>query len=82
MNTGIDVVAAFNPMGDIKPVYARLEGENHILQTYRLELNSSKQEKYSGLTAFLFVCSIERNSKAEQIRLRYYCDSHKWVLVN
>ncbi|WFR56113.1 hypothetical protein QA584_21215 [Anaerocolumna sp. AGMB13025] len=82
MNTGIDVVAAFNPMGDIKPVYARLECENHLLQTYKLEVNSTKQEKYSGLTAFLFVCSIERNCKAEQIRLRYYCDSHKWVLVS
>ncbi len=81
MNSGIDIVAAFNPIGDIKPVYVRLEDENYTLQTYKLEVNSNKQEKYSGLNAFLFVCSIERNNKIEELKIRFYCDSHKWVLI-
>lgn len=83
MNSAIDVVAAFNPMGDIKPIYVRLEDENHALQIYKInEIRDRKPEKYSGLNALLFVCSIVYENSQKEIRLRFYCDSHKWVLVN
>ena len=83
MNPGIDVMAAFNPMGEVKPVYVRLEDENHALQIYKIDgIRGRETEKYSGLNALLFVCSIVYNNQPREIRLRFYCDSHKWVLVN
>ncbi|MFU0827451.1 MAG: PBECR2 domain-containing protein [Lachnoclostridium sp.] len=83
MNSAVDVVAAFNPMGEIKPIYVRLEDENHTLQIYKIsEIRNKKAEKYSGINAFLFVCSIICNNCQKEIRLRFYCDSHKWVLVH
>ncbi len=82
MNPGIDVVAAFNPIGEVKPVYVRLEDENHILRTYKIEnINNQKAEKFSGLNAIFFLCSIQSNSQISEIKLRFYCDSHKWVLI-
>ncbi|MGB8451228.1 MAG: hypothetical protein WCD89_02760 [Anaerocolumna sp.] len=83
MNPGIDVVAAFNPIGEIKPVYVRFEDENHILQIYKIDtINNQKAEKYSGLNAILFICSAQCNSQTSEIKLRFYCNSHKWVLIN
>lgn len=29
MNVTVDVNATFNPLGEIKPLYVRLEDENH-----------------------------------------------------
>ena len=82
MNTGIDVVAAFNPIGDIRPVYVRIEDENHVLKTCKIEnVTNKKTENYSGINAVLFSCSVQYDSQTKEIRLRFYCDSHKWVLV-
>lgn len=83
MNPGIDVLAAFNPVGEVKPVYIRLEDEDHSLQTYKIkEIRSKQTEKYSGLNVLLFICSIEYNNYPREIKLRFYCDSRKWVLMN
>ena len=37
MNVTIDANATFNPLGEIKPLYVRLEDENHELHTYKIE---------------------------------------------
>ena len=81
-NTAIDVVAAFNPIGEIKPVYIRLADENQTLQTYKLKVNGIKEEKYSGINSFLYSCSLFRENLEQEIKIKYYIDSHKWVQIN
>lgn len=82
MNVTIDANATFNPLGEIKPVYVRLEDEEHVLHTYKIEsIDQMKEEKYAGVSSFLYVCSINVEGILKQIRIRYYVPSHKWVLV-
>ena len=81
-NVSVDVNASFNPIGDIKPLYVRLEDENHELHTYRIEnVNSTKEEKYSGIQSRIFHCNISIEGCKKEITLRYYYVSHKWALI-
>ncbi len=82
MTINIDVNATFNPVGDIKPVYVRLEDENHELHTYKIQsINQTKDEKYSGINARVFYCSILESEIAKEIVIRYHFQSHKWTLI-
>lgn len=83
MNVTIDANATFNPLGEIKPRYVRLEDENHELHTYKIEnIEQVKEEKYAGINSFLYVCQISVEGVMRQIRIRYYIASHKWTLVD
>ena len=83
MNVTIDANATFNPLGEIKPRYVRLEDENHELHTYKIEnIEQVKEEKYAGISSFLYVCRISVEGVMRQIRIRYYIASHKWTLVD
>jgi hypothetical protein len=77
----IDANATFNPLGEIKPMYIRLEDEEHQLHTYKIErISNIKEEKYSGVSSILFVCHIAIEECLREIKLRYYVPSHKWML--
>ncbi|MFA9377018.1 MAG: hypothetical protein ACERKZ_09740 [Lachnotalea sp.] len=78
----IDANATFNPLGEIKPMYIRLEDEEHQLHTYKIEsISSIKDEKYAGIHAILFVCNIRIEDCMREIKIRYYIPSHKWMLA-
>lgn len=82
MTITIDANVTFNPLGEIKPNYIRLEDENHELHTYKIEsIEQVKEEKYAGIGSFLYVCQIKVNGIMKQIQIRYYIASHKWALV-
>lgn len=83
MHTAVDINATFNTLGDIKPIYIRLENERHELETYKIQrITNEKCEKYSGINSFLFCCIVQIDNIEKEIKIRYYLDSHKWVLVN
>jgi hypothetical protein len=83
MNIAVDVIAAFNPLGEIKPIYIRLEDEYHKLISYKLDVKYVKEEKYSGIRSILFSCSyIKYDDTVEDITIRFYMESHKWIIVN
>ena len=45
----VDANATFNPLGEIKPMYVRLEDEEHQLHTYKIQsISNVKEEKYAG----------------------------------
>ena len=81
-NVGIDIIAAFNPQGEIKPVYMRLEDESHMPKTYKLEIIDNKSEKYSGINSILYCCSFLQENIKKEVKVRYYIDSHKWAVIN
>lgn len=82
MNKVIDANATFNTVGQIKPLFIRLENENHELHTYRVEkINYTKEEKYSGIQSLLYNCSIQMGTQMKEVEIRYYINSHKWMLV-
>jgi hypothetical protein len=78
----VDVVATFNVQGGIKPNFIRLEDEEHILQTYKIEnIVFSREEKHAGIPAILFCCNIMRQGCMQAINLKYYVKTHQWVLA-
>lgn len=82
MIVSIDVNATFNPVGDMKPIYVRLEDENHEVHTYKIySINQIKDEKFSGISARVFYCSIVVNDNVRDIIIRYHFQSHKWALL-
>lgn len=82
MNTAIDVIATFNPNGDMKPIYIRLEDDDHKLFTYKIDIKSQKNERYSGIDSTLYVCNtIDQNGEQKEIIIKYYTNAHKWVLI-
>lgn len=83
MNIAVDIIAAFNSGGEIKPLYIRLEDENHNLISYKLEVKYEKSEHYAGINSLLFHCSYTSYENViKEIDVKYYVESHKWVLVD
>lgn len=83
MITSIDVNATFNPVGDIKPVYVRLEDERHVLHTYKIQsVEQVKDERYSGIDGRIFYCNILVDDSLKTIAIRYHFQSHKWSLID
>lgn len=81
-NILIDVNATFNPIGDIKPLYVRLEDDRHELHTHKIQsINYTKKERFSGIDSMLFNCSICLDDCLKEINIRYYFQSHKWALI-
>lgn len=78
----VDVNATFNVLGDIKPIYIRLEDEEHVLHTYKIQgVEYSKEDKRAGTIMLIFVCCIEVEGMQKQLRLAYHTSTHKWTLL-
>lgn len=78
----VDVNATFNVLGGIKPIYIRLEDDEHKLHTYKVQsVDYSKEDKRAGNTTIVFVCYIEEEGIQKQLKLSYNLNSHKWVLL-
>jgi hypothetical protein len=79
----VDVIATFNVQGKIKPNFIRLEDDNHVLQTYKIEnIVFSREEKYAGIPVILFCCNIMKDGCMQLISIKYHIKTHQWVLVN
>jgi hypothetical protein len=82
MNIAIDVIAAFNTIGEIKPLYVRLEDENHKLIDHKLSVLYSKAERYSGIETIAFKCTYtDYDLTVKEITIKYHIAAHKWVMV-
>ncbi len=79
----VDVIATFNVQGKIKPNYIRLEDEEHVLQTYKIEnIVFSREEKFAGVEARLFCCNIRVGDCVQMINIKYHTKTCQWVLMN
>jgi hypothetical protein len=79
----VDVNASFNVQGKIKPVYIRLEDEEHILRTYKIEdIVFSREERYAGVPVLFFCCNIRVGDCMQMINIKYHIKTHQWVLIN
>mgnify|MGYP000568768159 FL=1 len=83
MYIAVDVNATFNTIGDIKPMYIRLEDNNHKLHVYKVVDIISKEIKQNGLhNVFMFTCTIECSDSIKTIRIKYLPHSNKWLLMD
>lgn len=81
MNIPVDVIATFNVEGKMKPDYIRLEDEEHMLHTYKIDsVEYTKEEAYAGINRICFVCQIIVDDCIRRIKLYYFLETHKWTL--
>lgn len=82
INIPIDVHATFNTQGKVRPNFIRIEDEEHMLHTYKIEsIEYDREEKYAGVTALLFCCNILVNDRLQIIKIKYHTKTLQWVLV-
>lgn len=83
MLIAVDINATFNTIGDIKPLYIRLEDSNHKLHVYKIIDVKKKEIKQNGLHNYItFTCSIECNEETRLIKINYHPNSNKWILID
>ncbi len=77
----VDVIAAFNTQGEIRPRYIRIEdGMNH-LHTYKIEEVIMRKSQQEGSGAIqIFVCQICIGTCFREILLHYRMNVHRWLL--
>lgn len=76
------VIAVFNPVGDIKPLYFEYQDINGDLQ--KLKINTiidSKHEHFAGLPTIVYICETIIGGKNIRCVLRYHVTGHYWELL-
>lgn len=83
MLIAVDINATFNTIGDIKPLYIRLEDDNHKLHVYKIVEVIKKEVKQNGLHNIItFTCTIQCNDTIKIIKINYHPNSNKWILID
>ncbi|WP_343208720.1 hypothetical protein [Anaerolentibacter hominis] len=80
----VDVIAVFNPSGEVKPLFLQAEGAQYSL--LRLKINrvlSVREEQYGGIRCFHYVCeTILPGDRIRLLDIYYHIDTHRWLLKN
>jgi len=67
----VDVITTFNVIGEINPLYIRLENDDHELITHKIEsVKTVNKVKIGGFHSFIFNCNIIKNDTLVEIILR------------
>lgn len=88
MQIPVDVIAAFNTVGKIRPAFVRIEDETHELKTYRVEqVELSKEEHMAGNRTITYICNIlpedatQDDAMRTSVRLRFHAETNRWTLT-
>jgi len=79
LNIPIDVIAAFNISGDVKPLFVRTENKNEIHICKINEIVKKDILKILGNTSIEFNCTIDIFDTT--IDIRYNVELHKWYMI-
>lgn len=75
------MIAWFNVEGVIMPLKFRLETENHLLKTIKIEeILYHKEEKIAGNLIRTYACTIQLNGIIKPCEIKYELDTCKWLL--
>ena len=77
----VDMIAWFNASGVIMPLKFRLESEDHILQTIKInKILYHKEDKIAGNITITYACLVNINNAQKTCELKYNLNSCKWIL--
>lgn len=78
----IDVIAVHSANGDIRPLRLRMEDEQHNFMRIDIdEIINSKEIKYVGIEARIFLCRAVVEGEKWLFELRYTIRSHCWCFM-
>lgn len=80
----VDIIAAFNPLGQIKPLYLRVENDAHELITLTVQkILTHRTEQFGGLHCIHYYCEIlQSDGEPFLCDIYYYIESHKWMIYH
>ena len=82
MAFSIDVIASFNPGGEVKPLYFRVENPDGLQMTFAVDhVLNRKEEVVWGVLCYHYVCEVTSpdDPLPKTIDLYYHIDSHRWM---
>jgi hypothetical protein len=78
----IDVISVCSASGEIRPLRFRMEDEHHQLLCVDVdEVISSKEIRYVGIEARVFLCRAVVEERKWLFELKYTIRSHCWTLI-
>lgn len=78
----VEVIAAWDTCGGIKPLRLRFEDEHH--QLIRLDIDrvlSTRKVSYVGIEAIIFLCRATLEDRERAFELKYAIGAHSWELM-
>ena len=84
VNIPIQVMALTDRDGRITPCWFRLEGEDHQIQTIRVEKTVCRSDKnFTGILEKQFICLVNTNEEgySRSVELRYNLETQRWRIV-
>lgn len=81
-NLPVQVLAACDTQGGMKPLRFRFEDCSHRLHTVHVaEILDGRRVEYVGLETFVFLCKAETEGREKLYELRYTVATHRWTLT-
>ncbi len=81
LNIPIQLISACSTLGDFTPLRFRYEDSVHQIHTIHIEqIHSTKFCKIAGIDSISYTCSAIIDHVSTLFILRYYIESHKWIL--
>ncbi len=78
----VDVISICSASGEIRPLRLRMEDEAHQLLRIDIEeIISSKDIRYVGIEATVYLCRATVREKQWLFELKYTIRSHTWSLL-
>ena len=78
----VDVISICSASGEIRPLRLRMEDEQHQLLRIDIEeILSTKEIRYVGIEATVYLCRATVRKKQWLFELKYTIRSHTWCLL-
>lgn len=77
----VDVIASFNTLEEIRPLYFRMENKDQELVTLKIDsVLSHREQNLAGTRMIRYYCRIAEGGVSKFCELVYHVDSHSWRL--
>lgn len=77
----VDVIASFNTLEEIRPLYFRMENQEHELVTVKIDaVLSHREQRLAGSRILRYYCRVAEEGRERHCELVYQVDTHSWRL--
>ena len=79
VNIPVQMYCVVDTTGRISPFKFKLETEDHVIETVRIqEIVSRDEKRYVGIREMQFICKVSIGDMTKSLELRLNIDSQKW----
>ncbi len=79
VNIPVQMYCVVDTTGRISPFKFKLETEEHVIETVKVqEIVSRDEKRYAGIREMQFICKVSIGDMIKSIELRLNIESQKW----